>query len=57
MDKDELLIDIIHRLENKIDRIEKQVEDLTALKDKLLGIVAIGSILITLVVNYLQKVF
>lgn len=57
MDKEELLMDIIHRLEEKIDKIELQVSELTALKDKLLGIVAVASIVCTVFLEYLKNLF
>lgn len=57
MDKEELLMDIIHRLEEKIDKIESQVSQLTALKDKLLGIIAAASIICTIILEYLKNIF
>lgn len=57
MDKEELLLDIIHRIERKLDEVEKQVGELTALKNKILGIVAVASVIVTLVVNYLKAIF
>lgn len=57
MEKDEYLIDIIHRLEHKIDKIELQVEQLTALKDRMLGIVAIATIAFTIAIEFLKNIF
>lgn len=57
MDKEEFLIDIIHRLEHKIDKIEIQVEQLTALKDKILGIVAVATLLFTVAIEFLKSMF
>lgn len=57
MDKEQLLLDIIHRIEYKLDKVEEQVAELTALKNKVLGIAAVASIIITIVINYLKGLF
>lgn len=57
MDKEQLLLEIIHRIEYKLDKVEEQVAELTALKNKVLGIAAVASIIITIVINYLKGLF
>lgn len=57
MDKEQLLLDIIHRIEYKLDKVEEQVAELTALKNKVLGIVAVASVIVTIIVNYLKGLF
>lgn len=57
METEEILLDIIHRIEYKLDKVEEQVAELTALKNKVLGIVAVASIIVTVIVNYLKGIF
>jgi len=57
MDREELLLDIIHRIEHKVDDIETQVRELNTLKNRIIGIVTVGSVIVTLAVNYLQRIF
>lgn len=57
MDKEELLMDIIHRLESKIDKIEEQVSGLTAFKDKVLGIITVATLVCTVCLEFLKNIF
>lgn len=57
MDKEELLMDIIHRLESKIDKIEEQVSDLTAFKDKVLGIITVATLICAICLEFLKNIF
>lgn len=57
MDKEELLMDIIHRLETKIDKIEEEVSGLTAFKDKVLGIITVATLACTICLEFLKNIF
>lgn len=57
MDKDNLLIELIHGLDKKIDRIEKQVDEITAMKNRLIGICSCISAGLVVIIEVLRKVF
>lgn len=57
MDKDELLLDIIHSIDRKVDKISKEVDELTSLKNKALGVVAVVSVCFTVAIEYLKNLF
>lgn len=57
MDREELFLEIIHRIEHKLDKVEEQVNELTALKNKLLGIAAVVSVIVTVIINYFKVIF